>query len=89
MAKTRRVISDEQLAKMQAGAKAARAAKVREGQKCGDCGRKVKPSGHPSEPYVRSTTRKGVVYCWPNTGCWITPTGKSRTREEIGQAANT
>ena len=67
---------------MQAGAKAARQAKVREGQKCGDCGRKVKPR-EGAEPYVRSSTRPGVIYCWPGTGCWVTPTGKRRSRAEI------
>lgn len=71
MAKTRRVISDEQLAKMQAAAKAARQAKAKAGRKCGACGRKVKPSGSTTDPYVRSTTRPGVVYCWPGTGCWL------------------
>ena len=71
MARTRRVISDEQLAKMQAAAKAARAAKAKEGKRCGDCGRKVKPSEFPNAPYVRSSTRPGVVYCWPGTGCWL------------------
>ena len=70
MAKTSRVISPEHLAKLQAGAKAARDAKTKAGQVCGDCGRKVKPSGHATEPYVRSSTRPGVVYCWPGTGCW-------------------
>jgi len=70
MARTRRVISDEQLAKMQAGAKAARAAKAKEGRKCGDCGRKVKPMPY-DQPYVRSSTRPGVIYCWPGTGCWL------------------
>lgn len=67
--KTKRVVSAEQLAKMQAGAKAARAAKLKAGHKCGQCSRKVKP--RDDEPrYVRSTTRPGVVYCWPGTGCW-------------------
>ena len=83
MGRTKRVISDEQLAKMQAGAKAARQAKLKAGRKCGDCGRKVKPSGHPTEPYVRSSTRPGVVYCWPGTGCWVKPSGKSRSRDAL------
>ena len=83
MAKTTRVISAEHLAKMQAGAKAARAAKVREGQKCGDCGRKV-DRHEGDEPYVRSSTRPGVIYCWPGTGCWIKPrTRKALTRVDL------
>lgn len=83
MAKTRRVISDEHLAKMQAGAKAARKAKLAAGQRCGDCGRKVKPR-EGSEPYARSSTRRGVVYCWPGTGCWIhARTGEARTRADL------
>jgi hypothetical protein len=71
MARATRVISAEHLAKMQAGAKAARKAKVAAGRKCGDCGRKVKPQADGS--YVRSTTQPGVVYCWPGTGCWVKP----------------
>lgn len=71
MANTKRVISPEHLAKLQAAAKAARKAKAAEGKRCGSCGRKVKPSGHASDPYVRSTTRPGVIYCWPGTGCWL------------------
>jgi hypothetical protein len=72
MARATRVISAEHLAKMQAGAKAARKAKVAAGRKCGDCGRKVKPQA--TEPrFVRSTTQPGVVYCWPGTGCWVKP----------------
>lgn len=71
MAATKRVISPEHLAKLQAAAKAARKAKAAEGKRCGQCGRKVKPSGHASEPYVRSSTRPGVIYCWPGTGCWL------------------
>jgi hypothetical protein len=70
MANPKRIISPEHLAKMQAGAKAARQARARAGQKCGACGRKVKPSGFDNDPYVRSSTRPGVVYCWPGTGCW-------------------
>lgn len=70
MARATRVISPEHLAKMQAAAKAARQAKAKAGRKCGDCGRKVPPSPYPNEPYLRSTTRPGVVYCWPGTGCW-------------------
>ena len=70
MAKTRRVISDEHLAKMQAAAKAARTAKAKAGRLCGSCGRKVKPHDG-AEPYLRSTTRPGVVYCWPGQGCWL------------------
>lgn len=73
MAKTKRIISPEHLAKLQAGRVAARKAKLRAGQKCGECGRKVKPSGHETEPYVRSSTRPGVIYCWPGTGCWPKP----------------
>jgi hypothetical protein len=69
MAKATRVISPEHLAKMQAGAKAARAAKAKAGRKCGDCGAKVRPQPF-DEPYVRSSTRPGVIYCWPGTGCW-------------------
>lgn len=75
MAKTTRVISAEHLAKMQAGAKAARKAKIAEGQKCGACGRKVKPV---NGEYVRSSTRKGVVYCWPTGGCWTDTRRKRR-----------
>lgn len=71
MARATRVVSPEHLAKMQAGARAARKAKAKAGRTCGQCGRKVKPSGHATEPYVRSTTRPGVIYCWPGTGCWL------------------
>lgn len=71
MGKTKRVISPEHLAKMQAAAKAARRAKIAAGKKCGSCGRKVKPSGSATDPYLRSTTRPGVIYCWPGTGCWL------------------
>lgn len=67
----KRTISPEHLAKLQAAAKAARKAKAAEGRRCGDCGRKVKPSSHPADPYVRSSTRPGVIYCWPGTGCWL------------------
>ena len=81
MAQTRRVISDEHLAKMQKAAKAARTAKAKEGKRCGDCGLKVKP--REPEPYVRSSTRPGVIYCWPGTGCWVKPTGLSRGRDEL------
>lgn len=69
MAKTRRVVSAEQLAKMQAGAKAARKAKAAAGRRCGVCGRKVKPRDG-KEPYLRSSTRPDVAYCWPGTGCF-------------------
>ena len=82
MAATRRVISDEQLAKMQAGARAARKAKAKAGKACGDCGVKVKPHDG-DEPYIRSSTRPGVVYCWPGEGCWVKPSGKARTRAEL------
>jgi hypothetical protein len=69
MARAKRVISPEQLAKMQAGAAAARKAKVKAGRRCGVCGRKVKPQ--PTDPpYLRSTRRPGVIYCWPGTGCF-------------------
>jgi len=81
MGRTQRVISPEHLAKMQAAAKAARKAKVTAGKKCGDCGAKVKP--REPEAYVRSSTRPGVIYCWPGTGCWIKPTGKARTRVDL------
>ena len=85
MAKATRVISPEQLAKMQAGAKAARKVKAKAkaaGTPCGDCGAKVKPHDG-AEPYVRSSTRPGVIYCWPGTGCWVKPTGQSRGRDEL------
>lgn len=82
MAKTRRVISPEHLAKLQAAAKAARVAKIAAGKKCGDCGRKVKPR-EGAEPYVRSSTRPGVVYCWPGTGCWLKATGKRRSGKDL------
>lgn len=70
MANSKRIISPEHLAKMQAAAKAARKARISAGRKCGACGRKVRPSGFEADPYVRSTTRPGVIYCWPGTGCW-------------------
>jgi len=79
---TRRVISDEHLAKLQAAAKAARTAKAKAGRTCGDCGRKVKPL-EGAEPYVRSSTRAGVIYCPPGSGCWLKPTGLSRERGEL------
>lgn len=71
MPKPTRVVSPEHLAKMHAAAKAARKARAAKGRKCGACGRKVRPSGFESDPYVRSTTRPGVIYCWPGTGCWL------------------
>lgn len=77
MANTKRVISPEHLAKMQAAAKAARKAKVAEGKRCGVCGRKVKPHDGPT-PYVRSSTKPGVVYCWPTEGCWLDEPKKKR-----------
>ena len=70
MARAKRVVSPEQLAKMQAGAAAARKAKVKAGKRCGVCGRKVKPQAGLKEPYLKSSTRPGTIYCWPGTGCF-------------------
>jgi len=78
MAKTTRVISPEHLAKMQAGAKAARKKVATEGKRCGDCGRKVKPALDHERPYIQSSTRSGVIYCHVGTGCWLKPTEKRR-----------
>jgi hypothetical protein len=83
VAKASRVISPEHLAKLQAAAKAARKSKAAAGKTCGDCGAKVKPRDG-NEPYVRSSTRPGVIYCWPGTGCWITGRkGEARTRADL------
>lgn len=82
MAKTSRVITPEHLAKLQAAAKAARTAKAKAGKTCGDCGAKVKPRDG-AEPYVRSSTRPGVIYCWPGTGCWLVNTNGNRTRADL------
>jgi hypothetical protein len=76
MAATKRVISDEHLAKMQAGARGARKAKAKAGKKCGVCGRKVEPQPNDREPYLRSSTKPGVIYCWPDEGCWVNPPKK-------------
>ena len=83
MTKATRIISPEHLAKLQAAAKAARVSKAKAGKTCGDCGAKVKPRDG-AEPYVRSSTRPGVIYCWPGTGCWTHERkGEARTRADL------